>query len=189
MSFAPIKHIEEEMVRKISLGDQKAYKDLYRLYYTRLCRFAFLFLPSKELREEVVSDVFLNVWIRREQLDPERNIRSFLYTSVRNLAINCKRSKPANSKDFVNVYELEMESSEPAADEMMARESFREHLQKAFDQLPERCRMIARMHFSDSLHYREIAEILAVSPNTVRAQIVIATNKIKEIFAKNRWNA
>lgn len=186
---APIRHIEKELVRKITLSDQSAFGKLYHLYYKRLCQFAFLFLHSKELSEEVVSDVFLNVWLKREQLAPDRNIRSFLYTSVHNQAVNyCQRENPLHSRDDINVYELEMESSDPSADDMIDRELFHEQLQKAFDELPERCRMIARMHFNDQLQYREIAAILHISRKTVEAQIAISLQKIKKTFEKYGWN-
>ena len=188
MPLAPLKHIEQEMVRKISFGDQKSFEGLYHLYYKRLCQFAFLVLHSKELSEEVVSDVFLNVWIKREQLNSERNIRSFLYTAVRNRAIDYQRSKPVPAQDNINVYELEMECPEPSADDLIDRELFREHLQQAFDQLPERCRLIARMHYNDELQYKEIAAILNVSRKTVEAQIGIAIRKVKEIFEKYGWS-
>ena len=182
------KYIEEEIVRKISLGDQKSFKELFHLYYKRLCRFAFLFLHSKEQSEEAVSDVFFNVWMKREQLVPERNIRSFLYTAVRNRVIDYQRANPIHSADNINVYELEMEFPESSADDAIDRLLFCERLQKAFDKLPEQCRMIVRMHFNDRLSYREIAEILHISPNTVKAQIAVATQKIKDIFEKHGWN-
>ena len=188
MPFTHKKYIEEEIVRKISFGDQKAFKEFYHLYYKRLCQFAFLFLHSKELSEEAVSDVFLNVWIKREQLIPDRNIRSFLYAAVRHRAIDYLRTQSIHPKENISVYELEMESPEPSVDDMMEREQFRKLLQRSFDQLPERCRMIARMHFNDQLQYKEIAEILGISRKTAEAQIAIAIHKIKETFEKYGWN-
>jgi len=181
-------HKEKEMLRKICSGDRQAFEELFHLYYKRLCQFAFLFLHSKELSEEAVSDVFYNVWIKHEQLDPERNIRAFLYTSVRNQAINCLRTNPVNYQDNINAYELEMESGELSVEHDIDRELFHEHLQHAFDELPERCRMIARMYYFDQLEYKEIAEILCISRKTAEAQISIAIHKVKEIFEKYGWN-
>ena len=188
MSFASKKYMEEELVRKISLGDQKAFEKLYHLFYKRLCQFAFLFLHSKEISEEVVSDVFLNIWIKQAQLAPDQNIRSYLYTSVRHQTINYLRTKPVLSHDHTNIYELEIESPDPSVDDMIDRELFRQYLQQSFDRLPERCRIIARMHFNDQLPYKEIAEILDISRKTVEAQIAIAIRKIKDTFEKFGWN-
>ena len=189
MPRATIKYIEEELVRKVSTGDQNAFKELFRLYYKQLCQFAFLFLHSKEMSEEAVLDVFFDVWIRREQLATMRNIRSFLYAAVRNQAIKYyERENPIYSRDYIDVYELEVEYPEPSADEVIDRILFRERLQKAYCELPERCRMIARMHFSDQLQYKEIAEILHISRKTVETQIAIATQKIKKIFEKHGWD-
>lgn len=188
MKLISDRQIDEDLVRKTAMGDQKAFEELFRLYYTRLCQFAFLILHSKERSEEVVSDVFFTVWVKREHLAPERNFRSFLYTSVRNHAINClHRDSPIHFHDNINVYELEMKNPETSADDSLDWELFRNHLQHAFDHLPERCRMISRMYFNDQLQYKEIAEILALSRKTVEAQIAIATHKIKEIFEKFGW--
>ena len=184
MTLAQNKHIDDELVREIVQGDQKAFERLFHLYYKRLCQFAFLFLHSKELSEEAVSDVFVNVWFKREQLAPVRNICSYLYTAVRNQAIDCQRTELAHAQDDIDVYELEIEYPEPLADEVMEREQFHELLQKAFDTLPERCRMIARMHFNDQLQYKEIADILGLSRKTVEAQIAIAKHKVQEILKK-----
>ena len=189
MTLARIKYIEEELVRKIAGGDEKAYRDLFHLYYKRLCQFAFLFLHSQELSEEAVADVFFNVWMKRDQLLPERNIRSFLYTAVRNQAINYnRRMNPQHQTEDINAYELEIASTEPPVDETIDNELFHQRLQHTFDELPERCRMIARLHFSDQLPSKEIAKILAIAPKTVNAQIAIATQKIKALFEKHRWN-
>jgi RNA polymerase sigma-70 factor (ECF subfamily) len=189
MTLARVKNIEEELVRKIACGDEKAYRDLFHLYYRRLCRFAFLILQSQELSEEAVADVFFNVWMKRDRLRSERNIRSFLYTSVRNQTINyIQRMNPQQPMENINVYELEIAAAEPLVDETMDNELFRQRLQHAFDELPERCRMIARLHFSDQLPSKEIAKILAIAPKTVNAQIAIATQKIKALFEKHRWN-
>jgi len=186
MNLVALDHINKEIVHRIALGDQKAFEGLYHLYYKRLCQFAFLTLRSKELSEEAVSDVFFNVWMKREQLTLVRNIRSYLYTAVRHQAIDYLRAKNIVPQNEVNVYELELESPEPLPDDMMEREQFSVMLQQAFDELPERCRMIARMYFNDQLQYKEIAEILDISRKTVEAQIAIATRKVKEFFEKER---
>ena len=145
MPFAPVKHIDEELVRQIAMGNAKAYKELFNMYYKRLCQFAFLFIRSVEITEEVVLDVFINMWIKRDQLVQIRNIRSFLYTSVRNQAIDYQRSKTVDTQDYLDVYKLEVKDTKPAVDDMIDLELFRERAQKAFELLPERCRMITRM--------------------------------------------
>ena len=189
MPSTAVKKTEEDIVRGIQPGDQRAFKELFYLYYKQLCHFAHLFIHSKEMCEEAVLDVFFHVWVRREQLDPKRNIRSFLYVAVRNQAIKyCQRENPVHSQNNIDICELEMESPEPSVDEVIDRKLFRERLQKAYCELPERCRIIAQMHFSEQLQYREIAEILEISNESVRVQIGIAIQKIKKIFQKYGWD-
>ncbi len=176
------------MTVKIATGNQFAFEELHRLYFNRLCKFAFLFLKSKEMSEEAVSDVFFNVWMKRMQLKSVKNIRSYLYTAVRHQAIDYLRSQKSYPQDNINAYELEITSPEPSAHDTVERDDFRQLLQHAFDELPERCRMISRMYFNDQLEYKEIASILDISRKTAEAQIAIAVRKVKEMFEKYGWN-
>ena len=187
-SYSVVIHTDEELLRRIVIGDQRAFEELFRSHYKRLCQFAFLFLHSTELSEEAVSDVFFSLWMKREQLKSIRKISPYLYSAVRNQAIDYIRTKNVQPQENTNVYELELESSMQAADETIEREQLRSLIQQAIDMLPEKCKMIARMHFNDQLLYREIAEILNISRKTVETQIAIATAKIKETFEKFGWN-
>lgn len=188
MESNPTNITEQYLIHNISTGNQEAFEKLYHLYYKRLCQFAFLFLKSKELSEEAVSDVFFNVWTKRQHLKSVRNIRSYLYTAVKHQAIDYLRSQVNYHKDDIDAYQLELISTDPSADDTVEHNDIRKLLQQAFDELPVRCRMIARMHFNDQLQYKEIAKILGVSRKTVEAQIAIATRKVKDIFEKNGWN-
>ena len=176
------------LIRKISNGDQKAFEELYYMYYKQLCQFAFLILHSKELSEEVVLDIFFNLWAKRSNLSGIQNIRAYLYTAVRHQAIDYQRSQQRYPESDINAYEIEIVSPEPSVDDIIEYQQFLNLLQRAFDKLPERCRMITRMHFNDHLKYKEIAEILDISRKTVEAQITIAIRKIKEIFDTQGWN-
>jgi len=90
--------------------------------------------------------------------------------------------------DNIDVYKLEIATMYPPFDDMIDNKLFSERLQQSFNTLPERCRMIARMHFNDQLQSSEIAEILQISNSTVKTQITIAIQKIKDIFDKYGWN-
>ena len=78
--------------KELQLGNQQLFNKLFSDYYVNLCRFAYTFLKDADTSEEVVQEVFINLWEQREKLSISTSIRSFLYTSVRNRALNHIRS-------------------------------------------------------------------------------------------------
>src|SRR5699024_9054959 len=85
----------------IKKGDQEALEELFEKYYYRLCDFAFGYVRSIQLAEEVVSDVFLKVWQKRSTLTATGNFKAYLFTAVRNQALNYvkKEQRPVDSLD------------------------------------------------------------------------------------------
>src|SRR5699024_10356671 len=71
------------LVTRIKCGNQQALEELFSKYYDRLCDFAFQYVRSFDLSEEVVSDVFFKVWLKREALTVTGNFKAYLYTAVR----------------------------------------------------------------------------------------------------------
>ncbi len=176
------------MINELMHNDEYAFKKMYYSYYAQLCQFAFLFLKSKELSEEVVSDVFLKIWINREKLRKIKNIKSYLYTAVRNQSIDYIRLQKPYEKDAIGIYEIEIVSTDPIAEDTIMQNEKKELLQKAVDELPEKCRLILRMHLNDQLSYKEIAEILNISRKTVETQITIAIRKLQNIIGRKNKN-
>lgn len=75
-----------ELVWRIKKGDQKAFDALFHKYNKQWCHFTYFYLSDKELVKEVVSDVFLKVWIKRDFIKIKNNLKSYLYTITKNLA-------------------------------------------------------------------------------------------------------
>src|SRR5690625_705569 len=81
-------HIAEEGVEAIRRGDENAFKKLFLTYYDLLCNFSWRFTRSKAVSEDLVQDVFADVWNIRESLDPQKTISVYLYQAVKNKSIN-----------------------------------------------------------------------------------------------------
>ena len=85
----PSKTAIAELQQRIALfEDMDAYKELYRLYFDGLQRFAYSFVKSSEVAEEIVSDVFIKIWQIRNRLTEIDNLQVYLYTIARNFSIN-----------------------------------------------------------------------------------------------------
>lgn len=175
-----------EYIVHIAAGNELAFRQFYLHYFDRLLRFANTFVPTAEEAEEVVSDVFLKVWLRREQLTGIQNIPTYLYTAVRNTSLNyLERAQNAHLRQSDPHIRLRHTVARP--DEILMSKEAQRSVEKAINQLPTNCKLIFRLVREDGLRYREVAEILGISVNTVNAQMAIAAKKIcasipKKIF-------
>lgn len=170
-------------VRELQLGvaggDENAFTQLYLLYGKRLTLFAISLVRSKEIAEELVEDVFVRLWANRAQLSEIDNLTVYLYVAVKNRALNTLSQKAkelvAASFDY-----LDTTVEEFAADpyELMITSEMMARMQKAITGLPPRCKMIFKLVREDGLKYKEVAEILNISVNTIDVQMAIAVNKI-----------
>src|SRR5688500_15009815 len=75
---------------QIAKGNQRSFEDIYRLFFIRLFNFALLYVHKKEIAEEVVNDVMMKVWNKRETLTGIQNLETYLFVAVRNQSLNYK---------------------------------------------------------------------------------------------------
>ncbi len=170
----------------IQQGDRLALNTLFARYYHNLCVFANTYLRNAEEAEEAVSDVFVTIWKTRKELKIDRNLKSYLYISVKNAALSTIRKRQpvfANVEDFLFETNL-LDTHDPQQLlELMELESL---LEKAIATLPPRCQQIFLMSRMESLSYKEISIIIGVAEKTVENQIVKALNLIRDYVKTER---
>lgn len=168
----------------ISLGEgiandnQLAYRQLFILFYNKLSRFVMGFTKSKELTEEIVSDVFINVWRRRKNIQEIMNLKLYLYVSAKNITFNYL--KKLHRENLADLDCVEIEPEDPFADPaaaMITRE-MNLKLKAAINELPPRCKLIFTLIKEDGLTYKQTATLLGISESTVENQLSIALKKI-----------
>lgn len=168
------------MLRGIAEGNQQSFRQLFNLYAHRLAGFSQAILHSPEMAVEVVDDVFVKLWKNRQQAGGIKNISVYLYTAVKNSSLNylSKKAKEQQTDpfDFISIRVAPEQNPET---KMITLELLRK-LETAIDGLPPRCKMIFKLVREDGLRYREVADILNISVNTVDAQMVIAVKRISE---------
>jgi RNA polymerase sigma-70 factor (family 1) len=169
--------------QRIACNDQLAYKDLFELYYDKLFRLALLMTRSRELSEEIVSDVFINVWRRRERIREIENLRLYLYVAVKNTSLNYLAQ--LTKTDHVSLEDIDFEPQQPYSNpaDLLITKEMNQRIYKAIQNLPPRCKIIFKLIKEDGLSYKEAAEILHLSVATVDNQLVLAIKKIsRSIF-------
>jgi len=175
----------QELWENVSQNDDlNAFQSLHSLYYGKLCDFVFSYLKEKESCEEVISDVFVNVWQKRKDLHQIRNIQAYLYTCAKNQSIDLIRKNAIRIQSDTNCFEIEIPDIDHNLLSPIEMKEFRENMQLAINELPTQCQIIFKMVVNDQLSYKEIADVLNLSRKTVEAQVTIAYKKLTAILKK-----
>lgn len=154
-------------------------EELYRAHASDLMSFAYAVSRSWDSAEDIVHDVFLQLWQRRSTIDFGRNLRGYLYTAVYNSALNrAKRDIRSvdDSGESLSVIpaDVVLEDERLVADENAAK------VRKAVAELPERMRHVAILRWAHDLSRAEIATILGTSEKTVANQLSRASELLRE---------
>ncbi|MBN1397722.1 MAG: RNA polymerase sigma-70 factor [Bacteroidetes bacterium] len=165
--------LDKDLLNGIKLDNSKALKVLFERYYQTLCCFAFRYLKAADLAEEAVSDVFLNIWLKKRNIEIKTNIRAYLYAAVRNQSINYINQRKITHESIDSIEKNNI-ISELHADKLILNNELRNNIDILLKQLPEKRRIIFIMSRIDGFTYKEIAEILSISVNTVQNQMVEA---------------
>ena len=169
----------KELQRKIAEGDETAFTQLYLHFGKRLIQFAVSLVRSKEIAEELVEDVFVKLWANRYQVPEIENITVYLYVAVKNRSLNALSRKAhelvAAPFDYLDTA-MDKFATDPY--DLMITAEMMGRMQHAIESLPPRCKLIFKLVREDGLKYKEVAEILNISVNTIDVQMAIAVKKI-----------
>lgn len=168
-----------ELQRRVASGDETAFTQLYLHYGKKLIHFAVSLVRSREIAEELVEDVFVRLWANRARIQDIDNLTVYLYVSVKNKALNALSHK-AHELVAAPFDYLDTTVDEFATDpyDLMITAEMMNRMRKAIESLPPRCKIIFKLIRENGLKYKEVAEILNISVNTIDVQMAIAVKKI-----------
>ena len=159
--------MEINILRDLNQGKEKALKEVYRLFFHALCAFGSRFVKDDAAVADIVQEVFIKVWARREDFEAIYSLRSFMYLSVRNACLNYNR-------DRVRVKKISLNDTVPETfveedDCFVIEEELHRRIRNEVERLPEAMKKVFNLTLLD-MSISEIAEVLEVSENTVRNQ-------------------
>ncbi|HEY2722847.1 MAG TPA: RNA polymerase sigma-70 factor [Chitinophagaceae bacterium] len=158
--------------------DTQAYKQLFLLFYPSLVSFANSIVRSKEVCEEIVSDVFIKIWEKRHQLDKVENLSYYLFTAVKNKCLNQLNDQKNKLGLEINDTVFEFKSLYHDPEQRLISAEMVKQVQRAIQDLPPRCRLIFKLVKEEGLKYKEVAELMQLSIKTVENQMSLAFKKI-----------
>lgn len=176
-------HSEKELLEKLKNGDSFAFEVLFYKYRGKIKGFAARIVPSQIDPDEIVQEVFVRVWLKKESVDPEKNFESYLFSITKNLVLDHLKSAVNRRLYFVKEHFQQDLVTEEDSDFKLAGNS-EEKMMYLIGQIPERRRKIFCLSRFDGLTYKQIAKQLNITENTVDSQIRNALSFLRKEFRK-----
>ncbi len=161
---------EREWVARIRKGDEEAFETLFKIHCEELRRYALSLVHIHEVAEDLVCDLFCDLWDQRRDWKPQGVIKSYLLRAVRNRSLNWLKHRRIERRWEAEKKHRGRQPQEGPEDVLRSRE-LEQAMQQAIEALPERRRCIYKMSRHEGKSYAEIAAALGISPKTVENQI------------------
>jgi RNA polymerase sigma-70 factor (family 1) len=158
-----------------------AFKELFDRYWVRLYKTANQYLKDKEASEEVVHDVFLNIWARRHTLDIA-SFQNFLLTAIRYQVYNRMRAAKLSLVYVANDASIDVKYNINNGEIKIEEQELQQELRECLNKLPKRCQEIFHMSRMNNLSNQEISSQLGISKRSVENQITFALKHLRKYF-------
>jgi RNA polymerase sigma-70 factor, ECF subfamily len=175
---------DAELMREIREDNMFAFDALYRRYSKKLYKFAKSVLKSVEESENILQDVFLNLWENRHNVEKDSSVKYYIFTIAYNSAISIIRKKTRETRFIDYLKSLQELNQDPPNLEVEYNELTKK-VNKIIDHLPQRQKEVYILHKLENLKYQEIAERLNISVNTIETHMSRALKTIQEKLGKS----
>jgi RNA polymerase sigma-70 factor (ECF subfamily) len=170
----------KEIFKKLTENpDRVLYNYFFNKYYPKLIWFALIYVKQHSLAEEIVSDVMMNIFKKREKLASSENIEGYIFISVKNQSLKYLRKH--KNKVFIDNYENEADllltTSETPEFQYIYNE-FHTVIKHSIDSLPPKRKLVFRMIKEEGLKYQDVAKLLDLSIKTVETHMGLALKTI-----------
>lgn len=169
--------MKKEVDLPFFLSSEEHFGRFFRQNYHIACLVALRYVRTFDIAEDLVQDVFVALWEKRENLQVRSDLRSYLFTAVKNHAINLV---VRNKSVTISLSELFIDLPEEDSLNSFRKEELAIRIFNAIHELPKGCQAIFKLAYEQNLTYQEIADSLQISKNTVKTQMGIAYKQLRE---------
>lgn len=166
------------MISLLMLDDESAFASIYEKYADQVYKYTFFFLKDTGWSEDVVQEVFVKLWASRYHLKPEGNLWTYLYVITKRASLNKLRTIRHSPPELDKLWTTISHSSDCSHEKLIAKE-LSSQLEDILRELPERQREVFELSRFDGYTYQEIADVLHISPSTVRNHMIQALKTIR----------
>lgn len=167
---------DKQIMERLYNGDDSGLKELFDLYYKPLCIFALKYIDSIEQAEDIVQEIFVKFWNNKVYKNINSELRSYLFTAVKNNAINTSQRNTRLCFQEIEASIIDKIDDDLDDDEMLR---LKQKLYKEIEELPPKAKDIFRSIVFENLKYKEVAALYNISVNTVKTQYSRALQRLR----------
>ena len=168
----------QALVKALKGGNQLAFSIVYKMYAAQTFSLAFKYLLNKELAEDAVQNLFLKLWLKKEEIDETKPINRYLFTMLKNDLLNTLRDSKKNIYLLEDCLSMVLELEDNSQNENLKQEQMN-IIQQALEQLSPQRRKVFEMKVSGKYSNQEIADKLNLSINTIKFQYSQSLKQIR----------
>lgn len=174
---------EKESPLRVLISDKRSFESLFHLHYSDLCSYAHHFIKDFAASEEIVQDLFVNLWAKKDVLEIKSSIKSYLFQSTKNRCLNLIKHIEVR-ENYKGFNKESRDQQESRVGTEMEEAELSEKIEMAISSLPTERQRIFRMSRFEDLKYKEIAEKLEISIKTVENQMGKALKYLRDELAE-----
>ncbi len=173
---------DQQKLRKgLKEGNKEIFEEIYKQYYSPLCFYCVRYVGDMEEAKEIVQGLFLKIWLKRNELDINTSVKSYLYRAVQNYALNYLHQQKTKQKYIINKAHFPNQMSENGQIKL-EEEELKKLIKRAVLKLPEKRREIFELSRYENMKYSQIAEHLTISVKTVEAQMSKSLKYLRQVL-------
>src|SRR5690625_347422 len=161
----------EYIYRAREFGDEQAFEVIFRAFPQRFSGFAKALVNCADTSEDLIQSVFLNMWVTRSPWNPEGEVKACLCKAVKRECLNVLRHKKVVEHARPLIHQEQQEDGQPGTPDILNQGELMSIIEEETLKLPKACRTIFQRIRDHGLTYREIADYLDISINTVNTQM------------------
>lgn len=166
--------------------DIKSFEVLYRYLYNSLHKLALYYVREQEVAEDIIAEIFVRCWENRKESTHIQQPESYFFVAVRNQSLKYLKKKSGTT--FIDLAENEAEHPVEAytPESLLERKELHHKLDHAIETLPAQAKLVFRLIKENGLKYKEVADILEISPRTVQTQLFRAIAKLRLVLKSEK---
>jgi RNA polymerase sigma-70 factor (family 1) len=182
-NFKQIKGQEAELLSRLQKGDEKAFAELFYMFYDKLFGFVLGITHSKTTAEDITQEVFLKIWQNRTEMMDVENINALLFRIAQNRTIDHLRKSAREVLATSLHVELESQDDSPEPLDLLIHDELRNRLSEAVKQLPPQQQKIYTLYKEQGIQQDEIARQLNLSRSTIQSHMKLAMGNIHKYMS------
>lgn len=175
---------QKELIRLLNLGNETAFNELYKIYIKPVYKKILFIVKEEEIAEELSQDLFIKIWQKRKEIDPEKSFKSFLYTIAHNLVYDYLR-KVARDKQLLNRLMVNAVDYYLHTEEVFQARETQKILTEAIEKLPPQGKQVFTLCKLEGKSYEEVSRLMGITVATVNSHMVKSSRFVKEYLYRN----